>query len=137
MRKVENPKLFPHWNSVQDFSVPVATDVLLCVPLGPTTYYLKAAYVHDIRYMPPEVTHWMYSPASPQPVPQRGVWVKIEDGLPPINEQVLVKDLRHNLLRLTFLTKDRQWNLAFYGEIDRQLDLFTHWYWPPREPNDR
>jgi hypothetical protein len=85
LKTTGEPKPFPEWNSVEEFQVPLNVTVILRAGDALTLYYLDRA-PEKIR-----ATHWMYAPEPPEPEPKRGVWVSVEDGLPPAYVGILVK----------------------------------------------
>lgn len=84
--KVEGAKPFPHWNEAYKYEIPKEIMLILAYSNG-----LTGQEVIDHERKTYGVTHWMYAPTPPESEPKRGVWVNVEDGLPPLGIRILVK----------------------------------------------
>jgi hypothetical protein len=120
----DKPKPFPEWNRLADIAPPMGEQIVVAWENG-TQLILRSYDPSSAK----DWLYWMYAPEHPKGEPKRGVWTSIDDELPPIGLNVLIKYPWGTNFRQARRVEEKMWVFSD-SDYDNVGGIISHWYLP-------
>ena len=58
-------------------------------------------------------------------------WISVDDKMPPLDERILIHDIKYDNICISQLVNDSEYGLSWKDEGDEYWHLYTVDYWQP------